>query len=342
MKNEAIKKLIADESKVHWIQSDFVQEITYSGTYADLINDDELEMIKKMQTKPWREVVRQSIPSTAPWLYQIIMDPSRSNFLDLLDIKKDGDFLDVGSGWGQVALPLSRRGNSVAFDLTRNRLNILQEIAKQERSSLGYIQGNFITFPFKRDCFDLIVFNGSLEWIGSGREEGESIRSQQIIALQKAKDMLKGGGTIYIGIENSMGAKYLLGTPDDHTGISHITYLSEEIMESKHWELRQKRLPTKTYSYKEYLTMFSEAGLKLKSSYACFPDYKLIRLMVPVEELNSFILSNGIATPEHCGTDGSPLVFQNELSNLYKTMAHNGVAQLFCPSYGFVLERGEE
>ena len=341
MIGNTLRQVVTDESNIEWISENFIQESSYYGTYADLGQEDELEFIEELQNKGWRELVAERIAPTSPWLYRIITDPSRSEFLDLLDFRAKGVYLDVGSGWGQVTLPLSLAGNSIAFDLTRNRLDILREIAKQEGRDLGYIQGNFLTFPFKEKSFDLIVFNGSLEWIGSGRHNEESIYSQQLKALKKAKTMLQEGGQIYIGIENSMGAKYLQGTRDDHTGISHITYLRESAMAQKYAASKTGLLPTKTYSYQEYVDLFLEAGLSVRSCYACFPDYKLIRLMVPLADLNSYILSKSIPVAEHDGVDGGLLPFQDELTEMYRTMARNGVAQFFCPSYSFVLEREE-
>ena len=75
--------------------------------------------------------------------------------------------------------------------------------------------GNFCTFPLASEQFDLVIFNGSLEYIGSP----DSFWKTQCAAMREAARILKHGGLVYVGIENSLGLKYLLDAPDDHTGI---------------------------------------------------------------------------------------------------------------------------
>ena len=324
--------------RINLLGNNYVSEQGYEGAYTDLCDDIEISLLKKLRQNPWQEVVASEFATTSPWLYRIIADRGRSLFLDILDIPKDGVFLDVGAGWGQVSLPLSRYGNVVALDLTANRLNILQEIARQEQVSLIYTQGNFLTFPFKHNVFDLIIFNGSLEWIGLGRKEGNRIRDIQIEALRRGLELLKPGGQIYVGIENSLALKYLLGVPDDHTGLRFVTFLSETTAHSKYATQNQsQQLPAKTWSLVEYRRIIAEAGLEEDRIYCCFPDYKLIRHMVDIRNINEFLTVRGLPYPEHNGQDGSPVGCEIELDALYRRLATNGIAEYFCPSYGLVL-----
>jgi SAM-dependent methyltransferase len=324
---------------VLFVNDHFAIEKEYLGTYADLPQHEETEIIRRLSEKPWREVVGEEFFDSNPWLYRIICDPGRDQCLDVINFPTGGVYLDIGSGWGQLTIPLAKQGTAVAFDLTRNRLDILNEIAEQERVNVEKIQGNFLSFPFRQQIFDLVIFNGSLEWIGSGRSEMSSIRDIQIDALKKAGTLLKPNGKLYVGIENSIGAKYVMGTNDDHTGLSHLMYLNEVLANSKYLENKGDILPAKTWSLFEYYNMFDEAGLELDSVYACFPDYKLVRSMVRLETLNDFILDGYLQVSEHDGSNGESLQYQNELDQFYLTLAKNKVAQFFCPSYGFVLKK---
>ncbi|MGO4546877.1 class I SAM-dependent methyltransferase [Paenibacillus sp. 2TAB23] len=339
MHNIFLKDLLKSAEQVTISQDGLLIENKYAGTYADLPEQEEINLIKELQQKKWEEVVAQRYFKKQPWLYRIITDPGRSQFLDIINVKPGGLYLDVGSGWGQVAIPLARYGKSIAFDLTKNRLDILLEIAKQEKVNLSRIQGNFLTFPFNEEIFDLIVFNGSLEWIASGRAENESIKECQINALSKAASLLTNDGIIYIGIENSLGAKYIMGTHDDHTSMSHLMYLSEKFANEKYNAIRNKSIPAKTWSLSEYEQLFQDAGLSIERVYACYPDYKLIRVMVQLEDVNSYLLKNSHQVLEYDGSNGHGIEYQNELRHLYNTLALNNVAQYFCPSYGFVLKK---
>ncbi|WP_240414711.1 class I SAM-dependent methyltransferase [Paenibacillus periandrae] len=334
-----IRELINDSSQVEVLSDNFAVEHNYTGKYADLSSEKEAEMVSMMSDRPWREVIADSFQDHSPWLYKIITDTGRSLFLDVLDIPKNGLHLDVGSGWGQVCIPLGRYGKSVALDLTYNRLNILKSIANQESVSLQYVQGNFLSFPFNENIFDTIIFNGSLEWIGVGREEGTSIRDVQIEALKKANRLLKPDGLVYIGIENSLGLKYILGAEDDHTGLIHHTFLGEKQAEANfQTNTTGKQLPSKTWSLEEYKDMIAESGLELERVYGCFPDYKLIRHMVDLRLINEE-LKKGLLSLEHIGTNGQSYGKNHELNEIYKLLAKNKVAEKFCPSYGFIIRK---
>ncbi|MCC7201173.1 MAG: class I SAM-dependent methyltransferase [Nitrospirae bacterium] len=316
-----------------WIESDSNIE------YSDVGTEQESKILDELKRTSWRNVVAQRFEQKSPWLYRIITDKGRSLFLDVLPIKKDGCFLDVGSGWGQVAIPLSRYGKVYCMDVTQTRLNILREIAKQENSGLNYICGNFCTFPFDDEQFDLVIFNGTFEWLPLGAPQKGNKEAQEA-ALEKTCRILNPDGIVYIGIENSLGLKYIMGAPDDHTGIQHITFLNESDADAAYKKVTGKKsLRVRTWSLAEYTQMLVEAGFVILETYACFPDYKLIRQMIPIQEVNSYILGNGVCAPEYSGVDGAHLPFIGKMDSIYRLLAKNGVAQLFCPSYSFVAKK---
>jgi len=334
-----IVQLIKDVNQVDIIDENFAIERSYSGKYSDLSNEGEMELVSQMDIKYWKDVVAENFQEKSPWLYKIITDAGRPLFLNILGIPQNGVYLDVGSGWGQVCIPLGRIGTSVALDLTFNRLNILKSIASQENVPLQYVQGNFLTFPFVEKSFDIIIFNGSLEWIGVGRDKDSTIREVQIKALKKANKMLKADGIIYVGIENSIGLKYILGAVDDHTGIVHNTFLDEKMAFENFKKITgTDQILSKTWSLEEYKEIFNEAELQVDKIYGCFPDYKLIRKMVDLRIINEELLK-GMPVSEHLGTNGELFQKNKELDAIYKLLAKNKVAETFCPSYGFILRK---
>jgi SAM-dependent methyltransferase len=310
-------------------------EVNARGTYADTSSEEEREIIEELRTLPWRQVVASRYAKQRPWLYSIITDPGRSTFLDRIPLKQGCSVLDVGSGWGQVAIPLAKTGNVYCLDLTQPRLTILREIARQEKAALNFILGNFLTFPFGENQFDAIIFNGSLEYMAVGTT-GNTIYDIQQQALTKACRFLRAGGIVYIGIENSLGVKYLLGAPDDHIGIPNLMFRDEvEANTLYKKQYPQKDLKIKTWSLTEYQSMLEAAGFGVEEVFGCFPDYKLIRKMIPLNNINSVLAVEDIL-PEHSGVDGSLLPFNERLPSIYRLLAKNSIAQYFCPSYGII------
>jgi SAM-dependent methyltransferase len=328
----------AASQRVEHPADDLWCEIGAAGGYSDVGGEAEAELLEALRRARWEDVVRERFAEQNPWLYSVISDPGRGLFLDVLPVEQGGTCLDVGSGWGQVAIPLSRQGTVFCLDLTRSRLEILREIARQEDAPLQYVCGNFRSFPFAADQFDLVIFNGSLEWLAVGDAES-SIWEVQCAALRKTKQILKPGGLVYVGIENSLGLKYLLGAPDDHSGISHLTFLGEDAARDMCAGNGGGQLRAKTWSLREYEALFEQAGLKMVQAFGCFPDYKLIRKMIPLQDVDGVLADSGLPAPEHSGIDGAPLPFGDRLDALYRLLARNGIARYFCPSYALIGER---
>lgn len=299
--------------------------VEHQGKYTDIGSKEEADLLHELQRQPWRDVVKQHFAEKQNWLYRIITEPSRTKMLDRLALPEGGRFLDVGSGWGQLTIPLARRGSVYALDQTISRLRILREIAHQEGVQPHFLCGDIRTLPLRAGFFDLIVFNGSLEYTNIGGH-GTDFESH-LHVLRRVQSALAPGGRVYIGIENAVGLKYVLGAPDDHTAQKGFTYRLD----------REDGTAARTWSLDQYLRLFQQAGLAVETAYACFPDYKLIAHMVPLEQVNDFILTHGLPASEHSGVNGAALGLDPELRALYGNLARMGIAQNFVPSFGFVL-----
>ncbi len=324
---KALCEVLCDVDGIVQLDGDILCHVGHAGAYTDLGTEEELRLLEELRARPWRDVVRERYAARSPWLYRIITDASRSRMLKELDRPLGGRFLDVGSGWGQITIPLAVRGEAHALDLTPDRLRIVREISRQEGAQLRLHCGNLLTYPFREAVFDLIIINGVLEYLGLGRPTNDY--QSHLEALRRVHSLLKPNGQAYVGIENATGLKYLLGAPDDHTGRSRFTFLLN----------RQEGAEARTWALDQYLDLFREAALTSEKTFACFPDYKLIQHMVPLETVDRFLLEKGLPAREHSGVDGAPLGLDEELRSLYLTMARLGVSRYFVPSFGFVLRR---
>lgn len=318
---------LSSKEDVQLVDGDIFCHGAADGAYTDIGSAEERDILAELRSAPWREVIARRFADRLPWLYRIIVDPSRCRMLDEIDVPPGGRFLDIGSGWGQITLPLARRGEVFAIDQTVGRLRILREIARQEACRVNFIRGDIRSLPLREDFFDVIILNGVLEYTNLGHAAGDY--AAHLATLRRVRSALTQRGSVYIGIENATGLKYLLGAPDDHTGRSDFTYLID----------REEGAAARTWALDQYLRLFEEAGLEVSRAYACFPDYKLIRHMVELDEVDAFLLAKGLPAHEHSGVDGAPLDLDDRLDPLYRNLARMKLARYFVPSFGFVLER---
>jgi len=136
---------------------------------------------------------------------------------------------------------------------------------------------------------------GVLEWVPVS-DLNKDPRKLQVEALSECRRVMKDGGQICIGIENSHGLKYMLGEPDDHTGVEGITYLSRDDANAKLQSVRGENYRTYTYDMNGYIDLFKDAGFdpaKIKFYYP-IPNYKIYSCIVPVDDIKriKFIYKN--------------------------------------------------
>lgn len=313
-----------------------------SDHYRDTAAEQLWSIIAEIQNdRPWRDVVAERYAKSNPWLHRIITSPARDLFLRQHPPAAGSQVLDVGAGWGQIALPLARQGNSTitALEPTPERLAFIRAAAAQEQSldQLHFIQADFQDINFE-PVFDLVCCVGVLEWVPKF-QPGES-RSVQLAFLRGLRSTLRSGGKCYLGIENRLGLKYLLGARDDHTGLRNVSVFDAALAKTKHEGATTQELRAFTYSHAEYMSLFQEAGFTQIQTYGAFPDYKLSELILPcasAEEFNRCLLGNPIPS-EHDGVSGETLDRPEEYVSHYRSLAAMGIAQFFCPSYYFILQ----
>jgi len=293
------------------------------------------------QGVPWREVVAKHYAQSQPWLHQIITSPARDLFFRQHPPPAGARVLDIGAGWGQIALPLARRPDLqvTALEPTPERIAFIRAAALQEKSAdrMHFIQADFQDIAFD-PVFDLACCIGVLEWIPKFRSGDPHI--VQLNFLRRLRSALRPGGQCCLGIENRFGLKYLLGARDDHTGQRNVSVFDAALATAKHYSLTGQDLRTFTYTHAEYEALFREAGFASIETYAAFPDYKLPELILPCTpamKLNQAILDTPLPH-EHDGLDGHPLAYPEEYLSHYRSLARLGPAQFFCPSFFFVLK----
>ena len=312
------------------------------GSYRDLTEERLWAIIRQIEAgMPWRDAVGAYCATDNPWLHQIITSPARALFFQQHPPAPGAKVLDIGAGWGQIALPLARgegHCSVTALEPTRERLAFIRAAAAQEQllERMQFLQADFQDLDFGPD-FDLVCCVGVLEWVPKFRPGDH--RGVQLEFLRRMRSALRPGGQCCVGIENRLGLKYVLGARDDHTALRNVSVFDAALAQAKHLNLTGKELRAFTYTLAEYQALFQEAGFARVEAHAAFPDYKLPRLILPIDpaaDFNRSLLSHPIP-PEHDGIDGQLLPQPEEYVSHYHSLAQMGVAHCFSPSFFFVL-----
>ncbi len=301
--------------------------------YRDLPESDLRAIIAQIERgTPWRTAVAERLAGRDPWLYRIVTDARRDLFFRMRPPPADCRVLDVGSGWGQIALPLARHARVCALEPTAERLDFIQAAARQEGTSkrMWFVQSDFLGVSFS-DTFDLVTCIGVLEWVPKFAPSLAPLEAQRAF-LSALRRVVAPGGRLVIGIENRLGLKYLLGAPDDHIGHPGVAVYDADLASRKWAAVSGQPLRSLTHTRAEYETLLAEAGFANIAFFAAFPDYKLPEAIVPAgDPADRFLLENVIC--EHDGIRGEPVPFQEELTSHYRSLAKLGIASDFAPSF---------
>jgi SAM-dependent methyltransferase len=289
--------------------------------------------------EPWRSIVDARFSATKPWLHSIITSPTRTAFFNGVLPTGDGLVLDLGSGWGQIARPLSHQRPVVALEPVAERLDFLEESARQDgvHDQITYLEADYLELEFSTP-FSAICAIGVFEWVGAFQTHSDPQERQQRF-LRKVRSDLSPDGHLILGIENRIGLKYLLGCPDDHLGVAGIACLPATLAKTRWLAHAGHALQSFTYSPAELTEMLLTAGFTRIEFFGAFPDYKLPQVIRPFgdngEELNAWLAAGGTVPAEHNGYDGSPLSqeFNETLGAHYQTLAQEHVAHTFVPSF---------
>lgn len=332
--------LFSHKGNMHALPRGSMHSTEITDSYRDVPASELASIIADIETgMPWRTAVGVRYANTNPWLHRIVTDPCRDLFFRQYPIASGSRILDIGAGWGQVAIPLAQHNYICALEPTPERLRFIHAAANQERMAdrMWFVQADFFDIDFE-DRFDLVTCIGVLEWVPKFRKGPP--RDTQLDFLCRIRNIIRAGGACCIGIENRLGLKYLLGARDDHIGHRSISVLDSDLAMRRYNATTGKELRAFTYTQAEYRILFQEAGFTRVETFIAFPDYKLPHLILPSScptDTNQS-LEHVHLPAEHDGIDGHILNNTEDIHSHYRSLAALGVAHLFAPSFYFILK----
>lgn len=219
--------------------------------------------------------------------HDFMFDPARADWRFGIDIKPTDHVLDAGCGIGAHTFALCELVEHVtAFDLSASRAKFVKMRAELEKkSNINVFQGDFINLPFPKNSFDVIVFNGLLEWIGQDEMFKDPYKVQQWVA-KRAYDLLKPGGRWYVGIENRIALSYFAGGRD-HSGLPYTSLMPRWLARPYcKWRIG-KDYRMYTHGKPGYVKLMKEGGFEEVKVMMTYPGYNYPRILIPFESIPS-------------------------------------------------------
>jgi len=205
------------------------------------------------------------------------LDWRRALCLELADVEASlSPVLDYGAGWGTIGLAAAAGPypHVVLADSSRERLAFAR-LLSQERSLSGitYVATEDASeLPYGRGTFGVIVLNGVVEWLGSGRPD-EALAEQRRV-LRRLWDLVRPSGVMYVGIENRFALKYMRGYPDDHSELKYSSLLPRRLADAYSWYRRKQPYSTVTWSLREWRRAAAFLPGAELDVYVLWPDYR--------------------------------------------------------------------
>ncbi|MCC7357364.1 methyltransferase domain-containing protein [Candidatus Uhrbacteria bacterium] len=216
-------------------------------------------------------------------LYRFFFDSSRADWRFGTEIKSTDRVLDVGCGMGGNTFALCDIAKEiVSFDLSWMRAKFVQLRAQHEgKTNIQVFSADFINLPLKEEQFDVVIFNGILEWIGQDMKFADPY-DVQVWVMQKVFRLLKPGGRFYIGIENRWAISYLTGTPD-HVGLRWTSWMPRFL--ARPYTKLRLGIDYRTYTHSQpgYIRLLQKGGFTNIRTMMPFPGYNDQRILIPFE-----------------------------------------------------------
>ena len=309
----------------------------YNSKVVELaITKREYSLFKeKLQTKNWLEAAGEIYHQNKPWIFKMITNQHRSDFLFLLDIKKDDLALVIDADLGQIAIPLSRFCNVIAIENDPDKIEIMKLIAKQEnRNNIQFIHSDIYNAKFETSKFNLIIKNG-IEKIDSLDNKDQLISQQEI--LNKFYHLLQPGGTLYLGALNKFGLKHLLGEKLDD--LQDFVYLKSDLAKSIFEGETGKKLRTLPHGKKEYEKLILKSGFKDVDFLGNISNYMLPDILVDLSNNCSslYVCNNFYLVDDYDEINGARSMYDEKLRHLYEIFSEQ--LSNFYPSYSIIAHK---
>jgi ubiquinone/menaquinone biosynthesis C-methylase UbiE len=267
----------------------FVDERKYWG---DIPEENMRKLNARVEKVGWKSALEEAVEKETPGIFEYVVSEHRAKFKYLFSNLENAVILDIGSGWGSIAMDLARECKEVTTveNVTERAIFIKQRAIQEGIENLKIVIADAAELPLPEGYYDYVILNGLLEWIGLYVADKDP-KVVQIEFLTKIRRLLNPAGKLYIGIENRIGAAAWRGAAD-HSGLSYTSLMPRKVA-NYYCKLRRRNAygtyefvggyRTYTYSWIGYRRILEAAGYKSVSFFEEYPGYKKPCIIIPLE-----------------------------------------------------------
>lgn len=194
--------------------------------------------------------------------------------------------LDVGCGYGGLAIAASRRGASVtAVDADASNVEVVQRrTANGDGHGLNVRQASVLDLPFPENSFEYATMIGVLEWVGYS-DLDSSVATVQARGLAEIRRVLRPDGRLIIGTKNRLFPRYLWR--DAQLGKPLLNVLPRGLADRLAWRMTGGPYRAHINSLRGWRRLLAAGGFRLETAHVPLYHYQYPLGLVPVTHRGS-------------------------------------------------------
>jgi len=268
--------------------------------WPNLSKEQSSRLISKFGTISTNQYIDQMKPIPT----QAAFSGKRVAALELLQLNGTETVVDLGSMFGELAIPLAKQVSYVLGVDQKLELLKFSEVRADEDNldNIDFICEYLKEIQLPEDTFDLAVVNGALERIpeiesiaiddfsykDGKREAAGNPGEIQLDFLRNVHSGLKAKGRIFLAIENRYDYKIFFGLKNPHAGMYWIRVLPKWIAKIISRLFKKIDYRSLTYSFNELEELLKESGFNNIQLHACWPDYSFPEYINKYGEYNQY------------------------------------------------------
>jgi SAM-dependent methyltransferase len=235
---------------------------------------EELEVVcNAVKDTPWRQVIENTDLPVLKQKRSWFINPRKGYPYRILPLVEKGVALDIGAGSGIISSTVAQDFSSVvAFDYSPELVAFMKKrFLEDGLNGIHLVRGDAVNLPFHKECFDLVIVNGVLEWVPDFVPKMNPCKAQ-IEFLTNVRTILRRKGMVGIAIENRLYYRHFQGMSSH--GESSYTVILPRFLTNLIRRLRKKsQYRNYIYSYWGYRHLLKKAGYRNVQIYLVLPSY---------------------------------------------------------------------